>query len=302
MVALKEMHMQRKVEFKTEDGTTLRGFVYGDDDGRKAPVIVMAHGFSGVLSALTQYAEHFAKAGFMVLLYDHRCFGISDGTPRQHADPYQQLADFRDAITYAQSIPGADPDRIGVWGSSYAGGHVIALGACDRRIKCVVAQIPYVSGHLNAPRLYMPDVLKKWKDRFVQERRSLASGAAPTLVPAFSSDRNADDCVFPPVSQRFIEASEAADGWRNEVTLRSLEFFMEYEPGAFARFVSPTPLLMVIGARDVVNPPDLSLQVYEEALEPKKLLLHPGGHFGTYSLQFEQTSSAALDWFQQHLG
>jgi len=295
--------MRSNAQFAAEDGTVLRGYVFGPEEppAQSAPVIVMTHGFSGVLASLTHYAEHFEQAGFIVLLYDHRGFGASEGEPRQHIDPYQQVADFRDAITFAQGIPGVDPARVGIWGSSYAGGHVLVVGACDRRVKCVVSQIPFVSGHLNTPRLFTPDRVKLWQRRFVEERQALAGGAKPTMIPVFSADEHADDCVLPPTSERFIEASEADEGWLNLVTMRSLEFFTEYEPGGYAQFVSPTPLLMIVGARDTINPPDLSLAAFERALQPKKAHVHPGGHFGTYSLQFDEVSKAATDWFLQHL-
>jgi dienelactone hydrolase len=293
--------MRTTVVFDAEDGTTLRGFVFRDDSGSPGPIIVMAHGFSGVTASLIPYAQHFADNGFVVLLFDNRNFGSSDGEPRQHINPYQQIADFRDAITFAQTLPDADPTRIGIWGSSYAGGHVLAVGACDRRVRCVVSQIPMISGHRNAPRLFMPARLKSLRRQFAQERSALLAGAKPTYVPVFSSDPHADDCVFPPESAEFIARSEEAEGWRNEVTLRSVEYLIEYEPGSFAPFVSPTPLLMIVGANDTVNPPDLQLEAFERALEPKRLHIHPGGHFGTYTRQFESTSTEASNWFLQHL-
>jgi fermentation-respiration switch protein FrsA (DUF1100 family) len=105
-----------------------------------------------------------------------------------------------------------------------------------------------------------------------------------------------------PVSDRFIKASiEQSPGWKNEVTIRSVEFFGEDEPGNFAPFVRPTPLLMIVGAKDVVNPPDIALGVYQQAREPKRWIIHPGGHFGTYMKNFDQTFGAALEWFSQHL-
>ena len=56
----------------------------------------------------------------------------------------------RDAITYARTLREVDGDRIGVWGSSYGGAHVIVVGAMDRRVKCVVSQVPLISGYANA--------------------------------------------------------------------------------------------------------------------------------------------------------
>jgi len=41
--------------------------------------------------------------------------------------------------------------------------------------------------------------------------------------------------------------------------------------------------------------------VYEQALEPKKLVLIPGGHFDPYRDQFPVAEAAATQWFCEHL-
>src|SRR3954467_10027825 len=128
---------RRDIEFDAE-GVTLRGWFY-DADGQSgaAPTIVMAHGFSAVKEMyLDRFAEVFAAAGLAALVFDNRNFGASDGEPRQEIDPWRQVRDYRDAITFAQGLPETDPARIGVWGSSYSGAHVLVLGAIDRRIGC----------------------------------------------------------------------------------------------------------------------------------------------------------------------
>ena len=102
------------VEFAVSDGTVLRGRHYRPAGDRRAPVVVMSHGFGVVLQmALPPVAEAFADAGLGVLLYDHRNLGASDGEPRQEVDPAAQLADARDALSVAQGLPGADPAQIG---------------------------------------------------------------------------------------------------------------------------------------------------------------------------------------------
>jgi uncharacterized protein len=107
----------------------------------------MCPGFGGVKPHIDHYAELFAEAGFSVLNYDQRCFGTSEGEPRQEMQPYKQMGDFRAAITFAQSQPEFDADLgFGVWGSSFSGGLAIITAANDPRVKCVVAQIPNVSG------------------------------------------------------------------------------------------------------------------------------------------------------------
>ena len=144
--------MREDISFDAE-GATLRGWFYAPDaaDANGGhPCVVMAHGFSAVKEQhLDDYAEVFAAAGLACVVYDNRGFGASDaapGKPRQEIDPWEQIRDYQHAITYAQSRDDVDADRIGVWGSSYSGGHVYVLGAIDRRVKAVSGQAPLVSG------------------------------------------------------------------------------------------------------------------------------------------------------------
>ncbi len=102
----------------------------------------MAHGWSALKEMdLDAFAEHFtSKLAISCLVYDNRCFGDSEGEPRHEIIPALQQADYSDAITYAQSRDEVNPDKIGIWGSSYSGGHVLLVGAVDRRVKSVLSQ------------------------------------------------------------------------------------------------------------------------------------------------------------------
>ena len=123
----------------------------------------------------------FAAAGLGAMVFDNRNFGASDGEPRQEIDPWQQIRDYRDAITFARTLPTVDGDRIGIWGSSYSGGHVLVVGAIDRRVKCVVAQVPLISGHRNARRLIRADIIAPVQGMLEADRakRYARRGARP---------------------------------------------------------------------------------------------------------------------------
>ena len=297
--------MRKDIEFKTEDGVTLRGWHYVPDGARgKVPTIVMAHGFSAVKEMyLDRFAEAFAAAGLASVVFDNRNFGASDGLPRQEIDPWQQVRDYRDAITYAEALDETDPDRIGIWGSSYSGGHVLVVGAIDRRVKCVVAQVPLASGHDNARRLIRADYLAGVQGMFAEDRRARMAGKPPAMIPVVAEDPAAPSALPTPDSWTwFTETGRSrAPSWRNEVTLRSVEMFTEYEPGSYAAFVSPTPLLMVVALGDVLTVADLALAAFERALEPKRLVTLSGGHFDAYVKDFEGASAPAVAWFTQHL-
>jgi fermentation-respiration switch protein FrsA (DUF1100 family) len=77
--------------------------------------------------------------------------------------------------------------------------------------------------------------------------------------------------------------------------------FMEYEPGSYVGFVSPTPMLMVVALGDHLTVADQALAAYERALAPKRLVTLPGGHFDAYVAGFSVASQAATDWFVHHL-
>src|SRR5260370_41526486 len=95
---------------------------------------------------LDQYAEVFVKDGLGVLVYDNRCFGASDGEPRQEIDPMAQVRDYQHAITFARTLPEVDKDRLGIWGTSYTGGDTLVSRAHDQRGKCVRSPSLGVSG------------------------------------------------------------------------------------------------------------------------------------------------------------
>jgi uncharacterized protein len=296
--------MRQDVEFDAE-GVTLRGWLYLPD-GSTGPVatVVMAHGFSAVKEMyLDSFAESFADAGLGALVFDNRNFGASDGEPRQEIDPWAQVRDYRHAITYAQTRPEVDGDRIGVWGSSYSGGHVLVVGAIDRRVRCVVSQVPLVSGLGNIQRLVRQDFMAPTRALFDQDRAARFRGEPPRMVPVVDPDPAATSAL--PTADSWEWFSETgkrrAPSWKNEVTLRTLEMLTEYEPGSYVERISPTPLLMVAAIGDHLTPTDLALETYERAREPKQLVLLPGGHFDAYVKDFEVASGAARDWFLEHI-
>jgi fermentation-respiration switch protein FrsA (DUF1100 family) len=298
--------MRRDIAFKTSDGLTLRGWFYAAEGANgTAPTIVMCHGYSAVKeNYLDTFAEVFAAAGLAALVYDNRCLGESDGEPRQEIDPWAQVNDFRDAITFAQSLPEVDANRIGIWGSSYSGAHVLVVGAVDRRVKCVVSQVPLISGHRNARRLIRADMIAAVQGMCAADRADRYAGKAPQMIAVVSNDP-AVPCALPtPDSYEwFTETAKLrAPNWRNEVTLKSIEMFLDYEPGAYLEFISPTPAKLILAAGDHLTVVDEALAAYNRMLEPKSLTLLSGGHFDAYVKDFEASSGAARDWFVEHLG
>jgi dienelactone hydrolase len=149
------------------DGTRLAGdLTYPSDFSadKEYPCIVMCHGWGGMKQHLNaQIGPQFAEAGYVVFTFDYRGWGESnsrlvvdgdlpkpdaDGNVsvkarvfRQIVDPRDQQEDIDAAISFVEGEPMVDAQRIGIWGSSFGGGHVIWRAARDSRAKCVVAQV-----------------------------------------------------------------------------------------------------------------------------------------------------------------
>jgi cephalosporin-C deacetylase-like acetyl esterase len=296
------MVQRQDVEFTAEGGVTLRGWLFVPDVSGPRPAITMAHGYAGVRDhGLERFARVFAEDGFVVLVHDHRSFGVSDGEPRRDVDPWRQIADWRRAISYLEHRPEVDPTRIGLWGSSYAGGHALVLGATDRRLRAVVAQVPTTSGYEQGLRRVPPDQVAALEESFTDDERRQFRGEPPARQAVVSADPNV------PASYRSQDAIDfynqpAPEGvWQNDVTVRSTRAARMYEPGAWISRVSPTPLLLVVALSDAIIVTSLALAAYERALQPKKLVTIDGGHFDPYLSQFNESSAAARAWFAKHL-
>jgi fermentation-respiration switch protein FrsA (DUF1100 family) len=292
-----------EVAFRADGNVQLTGNLYIPTAGHGPfPGVTMSVGYGGVKEqGALPYAEAFARAGFVVLFHDHRGFGGSEGEPRQDINPWRQIDDWRRAITCLQSRPEVDADRIGLWGSSFSGGHALVLGATDTRLKAVVSQVPTISGHQQWLRRHSPIAATALEASFASDDLAQLNGEEPRRIALVADDGVTPATYTDPEAVSFY-LQPIPDGlWENHVTLRSSRAARTYEPGIYVDKVSPTPLLMVVGDNDRVTPTDLALTAYQNALPPKELVTFSGGHFDAYLSQFETTSGAAVRWFRRHL-
>ncbi len=297
------MFTKHDVSFPAEGGIELSAWLYLPDKANsKLPAITMAHGYAGTkYHGIEPSAEMFAKAGFAVLLHDHRGFGDSGGEPRQDVNPWQQIADWRRAISYLQDRPEVDESRIGLWGTSYSGGHAIVMGATDRRLKAVVAQTPAIDGVAAGQRRVPPERVAALEALFDADEQAQLRGDSPAYQTIVSADPSENASYRSKDSIEFFLQPIPEGIWENKVTLRSTRWARMYQPGLFVDRVSPTPLMMVVAEKDTTAATDLALRAYERALEPKILVMIKGGHYDPYLTQLEAGTQPAVNWFWEHL-
>ena len=139
---------KRTVTFFSE-GTQVEGDLFLPANvkaGESLPGIVLCHGFTGLRGGiLPDYAKVFVEAGFVALTFDYRGFGGSQGA-KWRLIPLEQIDDIRNAITYLQQQPEVDPERVGLWGTSFGGGHAPYTAGIDPRVKAVVGQVGFGDG------------------------------------------------------------------------------------------------------------------------------------------------------------
>lgn len=111
------------------------------------PAILMLHGWGGIQDAFTvSFYEEFTRAGYVVMTFDYRSWGDSDGLPRQTISARQRMWDADAALGYLKGRSDVDPTRIVVWGSSFGGGHAVELAANHPELAGVIAQVPMLDG------------------------------------------------------------------------------------------------------------------------------------------------------------
>jgi uncharacterized protein len=259
----------------------------------KLPTIVMSHGWGGVAAVLRADAVEFARAGYLVVTFDYRGWGASDSRViltnpqpkrtsdlrfsaevqevREVVDPIDQTTDLANAVSWVYGEPACASDRIGLWGSSYSGGHVVYVAARDPRVKATVSQVPAFDS--------------RWVTLTAEE-------AAKTYEEA--AKRAHGELNYPPPGARVIGNLRGAP-------IR--EKLMQYAPVEDASRASQCAMLIVLAENEeLFDNRDHGIKAYERATGPKKLVTIPAiTHYGVYLQARQQAQKLALDWFNEHL-
>lgn len=282
--------MRQDVEFSSE-GTTVRADLYLPEGEGPFPIVVMAGGWCYVKELVQPtYARAFVERGCAALVFDYRGFGDSDGEPRQHIDPWRQIEDRKNAISFAETLDVVDADRIGVWGISYSGGHALVVGATDPRVKAVVSTIPVVDGWRTLRRVHGGLGFRRLREAVLADRRSRFLTGEHGALPMSSKDPASEACVwpFPEVTSGFegLQATEAPrhQHWN---TVQSVELLWDYSVMPYVRRILDTPTLMIVAEEDDITSWDLEIEVFNALPSPNKELFVMGdtSHMVLYTNQ-----------------
>ena len=261
-----------EVSYRTADviseGVRLSAEVFAPANaagGGKLPTVVMCHGWGGLAESLRPDAVVFAQAGYLVVTFDYRGWGASDGRLvavgkkpastggtqtaevkeiRWVVDPIEQTTDLMSVVNWTVGERQCDSARLGLWGSSYSGGHVLYVAARDARIKALVSQV----GGMDS--------------RFVTADPQLRS-----LTYQQGTARAQGRLGYPKPGGKF----GALDG------MPILDKLVGYAPVEEVGRIKHCAMLFVVAQNDeVVDNRQHGLLAYSRAAEPKKLVVIPG--------------------------
>jgi dienelactone hydrolase len=290
----------RKADVMSE-GVRLTAELYSPKSaaGKPLPTIIMSHGWGGTAALLRNVAVPFARAGYLVIAFDYRGWGASDSRViltapapakkdgnkftaevmeiREVVDPLEQTQDIFNVIHWAMGEPQVDKNRIGLWGSSYSGGHVVYVAAHDPRVKCIVSQVGAMDSRPTAQLSSAGSVEDQYK-----------------LAYEEATKRARGEIGYPPPRARVIGNLQGAP-------IR--EKLLRYAPVEEASRISNCAMLFVVAEKEELfdNAKHAKL-VYDRAREPKKYVVIPGiTHYGVYTTAREQATKIEIEWYDQHL-
>jgi fermentation-respiration switch protein FrsA (DUF1100 family) len=291
--------MSNRTDVSIPSGSeTLAAWLYRPaDTSGPVPCVVMAHGFSATREeGLAPYAEAFAAAGLAALVFDYRYFGDSTGEPRQLLDVRAQREDYRAAIAYARDLDGIDAARIALWGSSFSGGHVMALAQGDPRIAAVVAQAPFTNGLAIVGVTPKANLLRATADG-VRDQVGALLGRPPVMLKAVGAPGTYAAMTAPEAEPGFTGIVGPGSKWRNEVAARVMLTLATQNPAGGVGKLQ-MPLLVCACDKDATTPPAGAVKAAARA--PKgELKRYPLGHFEIYA--DEQARKDQVQFLTRHL-
>ena len=279
------------------DGHTLEALLYRPSTPRPHPIIVLAGGWCYVKElAQPRFAAAFAEAGLASLIFDYRNCGGSSGEPRQHLDPNEQIRDYRNAVTFAEKLAGIDPDKIGAWGISYSGGHVLIVGALDSRVKAVCGVVPVTDGYENMRLAHGTLGLRRLQDYLLEARRKKAeTGEITTIEHQPLNEGDVSTWPFPKSKQVFAQLkAEQAPAYLGHTTTESTDLLLAYSVFPYLARLLGKPVMVVVAEGDDHTHWDLAARAFDAIPGQSKQLkiIRASNHLTLYANEQQQKRTA----------
>lgn len=266
-------------------------FQHRSNAGQRLPTIVLCHGWGGEAAGLRRQAVAFANAGYTAVTFDYRGWGDSgsrlvlkdpqaprrDGQPftaevielREVIQPWEHVQDIVSVLAWAVAEPEVDTAKLGLWGTSFGGGHVVFVAAYDARIKAVVAQAA----------------------SFDMRR----AGQTAEDWRAAGTRRAHGELPYPPPRPRVAGRLHGHP---------VIEQMLHYAPVEQAGLLRSDQAVLVIAAEkeELFDNRLHGQRVHERLPGPKRYVVIPAiTHYDVYGSAFDQVTKLAVEWYDKHL-
>lgn len=261
----------------------------------KLPGVLLVGGWGGNKGNLRRaYGPQFAKLGFIVLAFDYKGWGESDGLLlssqvlgaidesaelsvkathiRNIVNPISMVADARAALQYLTSEPQVIEDTIGIWGTSLGGGVALVTAANDERIKAYVDQLGAVNFKANLDKI-TDDMVRDWEQARARGKLAPYPGPESAIIPGLN-------------------------GYPDWIYMKRFDAFSYVD-----RIKVPT---LIIDAEDEeLFAREKNGQLLYQTLKGRvetKYVIYPGKHYDLYKgEQYKGALKDAQQWFVEHL-
>jgi hypothetical protein len=293
--------MRTEVVSFFSDGVRLQGLLRLPDEITSGPIAALVHGpgWLGLADAQSYVPWHegFTAAGYGVLAFDYRGFGGSEGEPGW-VRPEWQLEDILSAVTWLETRPEIDSNRIGAYGmGGTGGGNAVMAAAVDTRIRCVAAQSVVADGADWLHRMRRESEWVEYRQRVAADRRTWVSDGSGEMVGP-----REELMVATPERAALSPKKDVDNRIAEQFYLRSADYIMRYRPIDYVHRIAPRALLMTSVVDDVVTPEDHAIALYERAGAPKKLIRQSGtSHYRSYIENRDVLLAQIVAWYDRYL-
>ncbi|WP_127904369.1 alpha/beta hydrolase [Solirhodobacter olei] len=302
--------MEKKVEFKSSGYTLKAVLTIPEGFNGDLPLVIMAGGWCYTKEiVMPYYGKSFNDIGCATLAFDYRNFGESEGDVRQHLNPWEQIEDIRNAVSFAETLEGIDPHKIGLMGISYAGGHAIITGAIEPRLAFVISTVPVIDGWQTARRCHGEARFAQLLKLVADDRKSRYEGNPSGIIPQSPKEDPMAEMTawpFPHIYAGFmaIKAKEAPlhEHWN---TIESVEWLLRYQVIPYAERIYDKPVLVAIAKGDNITSADLEIDMFNAIPSPHKRFVAVGGvdHMSLYTKpdDLAKIGRASAEWLKETL-
>lgn len=267
--------LEKAISFYS-DGLRLDGTVYLPADlrpGERRPAVIACSGYLGLNAIYPHlFAEPLTRGGYVVLGFDYRGNGTSEGTPGRLLIE-EQVRDIKSGLTFIREQVEVDRDRVALLGWGMGAGSVVEVASRDERPRAVVALNGFYNGHSFLRARHGDLGLKSLTARLEEDRvkRSL-TGQGEFADPY-------DVYPLDPATQAEVEENLVpVPGFGPQTAFELLESILAFDAESVVHKIAPRPLFVGHGEQNELHPFEDALSLYGKAERPKKFYRIEGKH------------------------